>query len=139
MTATAVAGRFRRDVQVLPEVFDLVGSFFAKMAIDSKFRFPVELAVEEVFMNLVRHNPHGKGDIGIRLGVQGGDLVVAVTDFDTARFDINTEVPAVDISQPLEARTAGGLGVHLVKKVMDRVDYSHSDGVGTITLYKHLE
>lgn len=134
-----VAGRFRRDVQALADVFDLVDTFFARAEIDSKFRFPVELAVEELFVNLVRHNPHSKGDIGIRLGVRGGDLVVAVTDFDTARFDIVTDVAPVDVTQPLESRPVGGLGVHLVKKVMDRVDYSHTDGIGTITLYKHLD
>jgi serine/threonine-protein kinase RsbW len=135
---TEISGTFRRDVQMLPEVFELVGSFFSRAEIDSKFRFPIELAVEEIFTNLVRHNPHGRGEITIRLDVRGGELVVALTDFDTARFDINTDVPDVDVNQPLDRRRPGGLGVHLVKKVMDRVDYSHNGGIGTITLYKHL-
>lgn len=139
MTPAEVSGTFKRDAGVLPHVFEFVGSFFSSGDIDTKYRFPVELAVEEVFMNLVRHNPGGRGEIAIRLGLHDNELVVAVTDFDTARFDINTDVPAVDVNEPLETRATGGLGVHLVKKMMDRVDYSHSDGVGTITLYKNLE
>lgn len=139
MNSAEVSGTFRRDISVLPDVFEFVAHFFSRGTIDSKFRFPVELAVEEVFTNLVRHNPEGKGDISIRLGVRGEDLVVAVTDFDTARFDVNTDAPEVDLNQPLEKRTPGGLGVHLVRKMMDRIDYTHADGIGTITLYKHLE
>ncbi len=133
-----IAGTFRRDVGVLPEVFDLVGQFFSDGSIDPKFRFPVDFVLEEIFTNFVKYNPDGRSDIGIRLALENDSLRIALTDFDTAPFDIHKDAPAVDVDKPLEERTPGRLGVHLVKKMMDRVEYAHEDRVSTITLYKTL-
>lgn len=139
MIASEISATFRRDLAILPEVFDFLDGLFSSANIDPKVRFPVELAVEEIFTNLVRHNRKGRKDIAIRMSVRRGELAVELTDFEAANFDVTGEIPMVDINKPLQARTPGGLGVHLVKKLMDRVEYNHDDGVSIITLYKKLE
>jgi anti-sigma regulatory factor (Ser/Thr protein kinase) len=121
---------------VLPEVLDFVEDFLAAAAVDQSRRFPVELSVEEVFTNLVRHNAGGGDDIGLRLRLDRGELSIAVMDYDAPRFDITTDAPEPDVDEPLEKRTPGGLGILLVKKMMDRVEYRHENGTGTILLSK---
>jgi serine/threonine-protein kinase RsbW len=135
-----ISARFRRDIGALPEVFDLVGRFFSNEAIDPGLRFPVDFALEEIFTNFVKYNPQGTSDIGIRLGMTGGELTLALTDFDSATpFDIRKDAPVVDTDLPLQQRKPGGLGVHLIKKLMDRIEYSYENRVSTITLYKSVK
>ena len=134
-----LSARFRRDIGVLPDVFDFVGRFFSTESIDPGLRFPVDFVLEEIFTNFVKYNPGGKSDIGVSLEKVDGELKMALTDFDSDRFDPRVDAPEVDPDKPLEERTPGRLGVHLVKKMMDRVEYSHENRVSTITLYKTLK
>ena len=133
-----ISATFRREIGVLPEVFDFVGRFFDVDHVDPQFRFTTDFVLEELFTNFVKYNPDGKSDIEIRLATEGDHLTIALTDFDSAPFDIHRKAPDVDITKPIEERIPGGLGVHLVKKMVDRVEYAHENGVTTITLYKNL-
>jgi len=129
---------FRRDIDELAKVFDLVGRFFAATNVDAAVRYPVELAAEEIFTNLVRHNASGGPRIEVRLRLEDDELSISVTDFDAPPFDIEHDAPETDVDQPLESRTPGGLGLFLVKTMMDRVEYRHENGNGTVTMYKRV-
>ena len=86
----------------------------------------------------MKYNPAGKGGIGVCLTLEDSELRMALTDSDSAPFDLNTEAPAVDLTEPLHQRARGKLGVHLVKTIMDRVEYAHHNRTSTITLYKRV-
>ncbi len=133
-----MSATFRRDIGVLPDLFDLVGTFFSTESIDPRLRFPIDFVLEEIFTNFVKYNPEGKSDIGVRLAREDDYLKIALSDFDSAPFDIHKDVPIVDTAKPLQERVPGRLGVHLVKQLMDRVEYAHEDRVSTITMYKDL-
>jgi serine/threonine-protein kinase RsbW len=135
---TEMSARFRRDIEALPEVFDLAAQFLSSQQLDSELRFAVDFALEEVFTNFVKYNPEGSSDIGVSLGIEDDQLKLVLTDFDSPRFDPNSDAPVVDINKPLAERKPGGLGVHLVKTMMDRVEYGHEERTSTITLYKRL-
>ena len=47
-----------------------------------------------------------------------------------------TSVPDPDLTLPLEQRTPGGLGIHLMRNVMDRLQYRHEAGHNTLRLEK---
>jgi anti-sigma regulatory factor (Ser/Thr protein kinase) len=49
---------------------------------------------------------------------------VTLTDHDVAHFDV-TQAPAVDTSRPLQEREPGGLGLHLTRRLVDRLQYSY--------------
>lgn len=136
MTASAAV---RREIDALPDVMRLVDDFFATTRADQTVRYPVELALEEIFTNMVKYNAAGKGDIHIDLRLDDHDLVITLTDFDAPRFDPMVEGPEVDVNRPLSERTEGGLGIHLVRRMMDRIEYSHRNRTGRITLHKRLD
>lgn len=129
---------FRRDISELGNVFDLVRRFFAVSHVDDASRYPVELAAEEIFTNFVHHNVDGEDKIEVRLRLEDDELSLGMTDFGAPAFDMKHDAPLPDVSQPLEERKPGGLGVFLVKTMMDRVEYKHEDGNGTVTLYKRV-
>ena len=99
----------------------------------------VELAVEELLVNVFRHaykEMQGSADVGCRIVSLDGKLYfcVMVRDFGEP-FDPFKEAPEPDTTLPLEDRTPGGLGVHLVKHVAAHYCYSGSDASNTIELY----
>jgi serine/threonine-protein kinase RsbW len=130
---------FPREIDALPEVFAFVGSFFAAGGEGERgIRHTVEFVLEEIFTNCVKYNAAGRSGIDISLQQTPEELTVRLVDSDSQPFDIRSDAPEVDPEAPIEARTPGRLGVYLVKKLMDRVEYDHTNGVSTITMFKAL-
>jgi anti-sigma regulatory factor (Ser/Thr protein kinase) len=128
---------FRRDFDSLAEIFALTERFFAGEGIDSEHLFTVNLAVEELFTNMVKFNPGG--DEQILLQLQHADHVVQVRLCDRGVTPFDVTVPRViDRDAPAERREAGGLGLYLVQQMVDSLDYVHRDGVTTVTFSKDL-
>ncbi len=133
-----ISETFRRDINELPKIFDLIGHFFDARPIDPAAKNAVELAAEEIFTNYIRHNEAGKDEIEIRLRLEGNELAMSLTDFGAPPFDIEHDAPEPDLTKPLAERQPGGLGVFLVKTMMDRVEYRHDEGNSTVTLFKRV-
>ena len=129
--------KFKRNLTSLDEIFVFIGEYFAQEQIDQDHLYAVTFAVEELFTNMLKYNPGNTNDVLLGLEQDNGHLAVSLTDFDVEPFDIN-KAPEVRIDLPLEARKPGGLGIHLVKKMMDRIDYEYVDRRSTTTLIKKL-
>jgi anti-sigma regulatory factor (Ser/Thr protein kinase) len=129
--------RFARRIEVLDDVFNFVEEYFAENDLDTAERYAIGMAIEEVFTNMVKYNPEGKGDILIRLGRERDCALIDLTDFDSDAFD-PTQAPDVDVNGPIGERTPGGLGIHLVRKLMDGLDYEYHGRESTIKLVKKL-
>jgi serine/threonine-protein kinase RsbW len=133
-----MSAKFRRDVEALGDVFALVEAFLSREALPAGLRHPIDLAVEEIFTNFVKYNAGIESDIDVSLRRDRDELVVAITDFDSRPFD-PTKTPPPNVMAPIAERTPGGLGIHLVRSVMDRVEYELQDTRSTVTLYKRLD
>ena len=127
---------FKRSLDSLEEIFNFTEEFFVSRGIDISLRYSVDLAIDELFTNMVKHNPDEPKDIAIEFDRVENGLSVAITDHERPPFDITQEAPDVDIDQPAEQRKEGGLGIHLVKEMVDTIDYEYKDGVATITFTK---
>jgi serine/threonine-protein kinase RsbW len=95
-------------------------------------------AVDEAATNIIVHGYQGqKGIIEAKVRVEEGALVVQLCD-EAPLFD-PTKVPPPDLTQPLEQRRFGGLGVHLARHFTDSIDYRvNPDGCNELTLKKLL-
>ena len=133
-----MAGNFTREIDSLPHVLDLVENFFAKAKLKNKDRYPIELAVEEVFTNFVEHNSAGSDGISIRIRRDGGLVSIVLTDYDAPLFDVTKDAPKPQVDAPLASREPGGLGLYLVRKMMDTIEYKHENGAGTVLLSKSV-
>lgn len=131
-------GQFRRSFESLDEIFALTERFFAREAIDRRHCHAINLAVEELFTNMVKYNPGGEGEIGLQLQLARDAVQVRLCDQEVSPFDV-TMTPAVDPDAPLEERRSGGLGLYLVHKFVDSLDYSYLDGQATITFTRKLD
>lgn len=130
---------FERSFGALGAIFESIGQFFEREGIDGRHRQVVDLAVEELFTNAVKYNPDNPHRIVLELRRDGGELAIVMTDVESEPFDI-TSMPEVDIDRPLDERQPGGLGIHLIREMMDRVEYVY-DAVrreGRTTMVKSL-
>ena len=130
--------KFKRNLNSLDEIFNFISEFMTDQKIDNSLTFTITLAVEELFTNIVKYNKSSTSDIQIDLDKNNNDLRISLTDFDSEPFDI-TETKEVDVDQHLEERKVGGLGIHLVRQMMDDIHYEYKNRTSKITLIKHLE
>ena len=99
--------------------------------------YQIKLAIEEVTVNVI-HHAHDDG-AGHRAGidiVSDADAVTVEIVDDGKPFDPLTEAPVPDITASIEDRPIGGLGVYLVKTMMDETRYRREDGCNRLTLVK---
>lgn len=132
-----VSARLRREIAAVDDLFALVERFVTDENLELRIGFQIAIALEELFTNAVRHNPDGSGELRVVLSRDGKEIVASFTDFDADPFDPSAAAPP-DLSRPLDQRRPGGLGVHFVRRVMDRVDYDWRDRESTVTLTKKL-
>lgn len=133
------SGTFPRDIAALEGLFELAAKFASANSLEGSQKFLVDFVLEELFTNMVQHNPGAAGRIGVELDLGDTGLTIQLCDPDCDRFDIRTDAPLVETDLPLDARRPGGLGIHLVKRMVDRIEYAHENRTGTIRLYKKWE
>ena len=101
--------------------------FEAAHTLDPEAGWPVHVALDEVLSNIVSHGTAGRPDpvIEVTFALVDGSLEITVVD-DGPEWNPLT-LPPPDTAAPLDARRPGGLGVHLVRNLMDRVTYTRQD------------
>jgi anti-sigma regulatory factor (Ser/Thr protein kinase) len=123
---------FARRIDALDEIFEFLAQAGNSMGVPTAACFSVNLVVEELFTNMVKHHREGSRDIALRIHREGDRLQLSLTDFDVDDFDI-TKVPEVDTTAPAAERKPGGLGLHLVRRMTDTLSYQYENRNRTIT------
>lgn len=124
--------KFKRNFGELKRIVALTEKFFAEHDIEPSLRNMVDLAVEELFVNMVTYNTETDEDILIEMSPHEHGVEISLTDYDVERFDPR-EIGPVDVDAPLEERTPGGLGLYLVLKMVDSIHYEYRDRQSKIT------
>jgi len=96
------------------------------------------LAIEELVTNCIKYafDDDKEHIVQIDLNLSGHELMLTVTD-DGHPFN-PLEFPEPDINQPVEDRPLGGLGIHLLRKMADRIEYARVENKNQLTLCKSL-
>ena len=129
---------FRRSIQSLDPVFEFLNEFLREHGINDGDAFTLRFAVEELFTNLVKYNPDSPTEITLSLERNEKTVIVQLVDYQAKAFD-PTKTAELDLTKRLEERRPGGLGIHLVKKMIDSIDYQHINNQSIITLTHHVE
>jgi len=115
---------FRRDFDAVEELFAFTSDAFGTEGIDQRLRPTVDLVLEELFTNVVKYGEKSRAPVHVEVARTPGGVRVTMIEDDAERFD-PTAAPATDITTPLEGRTPGGLGLHLVAKLVDSIEYRY--------------
>lgn len=128
----------KRELSILEEIFGFINDFVLEHHLGEATSYAIKLAIEEIYVNMVRYNPGNTNDIMLRLEADQDKVIVSLTDFDVEPFDITKFTPK-SVDRPIDEREPGGLGIHLVKAFMDKVDYEYKDRQCRVTLTKYRD
>jgi serine/threonine-protein kinase RsbW/sigma-B regulation protein RsbU (phosphoserine phosphatase) len=125
------------------EALDALAALTVAHGLSKAVSWPVEVSLDEVLANVVEHALQGRGesatvDLELRLdlGVEPPVCEMMVVD-DGPEFD-PLSVPEPDRGLGVEERPIGGLGMALVRRLMDEVQYERRDGKNRLRLRRRL-
>ena len=140
MLAIRFWGTRRKHLGIKNEISELnsVPEFIEDLCPDPKIQSEVNLALEEALVNIVdyAYDKPGSGAIDIDASVHRNVLKLVLTDSGKP-FDPTASTPP-DITLPPDQRPVGGLGIFLVKKLMDTLDYERKDDKNILTMTKKI-
>jgi serine/threonine-protein kinase RsbW len=118
------------DLATLTEVRTLVASSVAKGGFPPHYLNRLQIAVDEAVTNIIEHGyedrPRGSGSIQVSATVNPDEFRIVIID-QGSTFDPNS-MTDLDIDRHVKSGHSGGLGVFLMRKIMDVVDYHYETG-----------
>ena len=126
---------YPREIGALERIVADTAAFFAAHGIDPSLRTAVDLAIEELFVNMVTYNRGTKREIRMQMRPHGKGVEVQLTDYEVDRFDPTRAAP-LDVNAPLADRETRGLGIYLVLQVVDSIHYEYRNRESRITFRK---
>ena len=99
--------------------------------------FKINLVLEELGVNVVNHGGDAS-EIEVSLAVSPDTVTVEIVD-DGQPFNPLTDAPEPDLEAALEDRPIGGLGVYLVREMMDELHYTRQDGKNRLAMVKRKQ
>lgn len=124
--------KFKRSFDELKNIVTMTEELFREEGLQPGLRNVVDLATEELFVNMVTYNTETDEDILIEMRPHEHGVEVSLTDYSVDRFDPTGAGP-IDVDAPLDERTPGGLGLYLVLKMVDSIQYEYRNRQSRIT------
>ena len=125
------------DVDKLQDVMDFVDAFLEENNCSFKVQTMIDLSVEELFVNIANYAyGDGKGTAEISVKKNGDAVEITLKDSGVPYNPLEKEDP--DTSLSAEERTIGGLGIFLVKKNMDDIQYEYKDNMNVLKISKNI-
>ena len=125
--AEAIDMTITADATTPAVVLGIVESFCEHHAVPPRPAYVLTLVIEELVTNVVNHAYRGgSGPMELRIGLADGRIAGEVVDSGPPFDPTTMETP--DIEAELEDRDIGGLGVHIVKTMVEALDYAREDG-----------
>jgi len=134
----SISIRIEADVREIERLNRLVPQFGELHDVPSRTLYAVNLALDELVTNVVLYGfsePSGQ-EVLVKLSTAGSELVASVCDGGKPFNPLEVRPP--DLNAPLEDRELGGLGVHLVRSLMDHVSYARENDQNVLTVRKKI-
>jgi serine/threonine-protein kinase RsbW len=130
--------RLTNRIAEIPRSAELVNAFCARRGVASSVGFVINVSLEELLANTMTYGyaDDREHEIVVRIWLEDADLVIDIAD-DARPFD-PTAVAPPDLDVPLGQRAIGGLGIHLVRSMMDGMEYRHDGQQNRVRLRKRI-
>lgn len=130
--------RLRAEVPEVERLNRLVRQFGELHEIPNRTMYAIHLTLDELVSNVVLHafdDPIGQ-EIVVRIEIGANEFHAAVED--TGREFDPLKAPPPNLDAPLAERQLGGLGIHIVRSLMDEVRYQRENGKNLLTVRKRI-
>ncbi len=139
MAKNKVSFKLKSNLSELDALCQNLEKFGQSMGLSKKCIFEANLALDELFTNIISYGFDDKNEhtITITIALQNDDLVVNIEDDGIPFNPTNAETPNLECS--IEECRIGGLGIHLAKNLMDEVCYQRCKDKNLLTLKKNIK
>ena len=126
------------DIRQIPRLADFIENIAEEKDLPQSLALSLNLALEEAVTNVILYAyPKGAdGLVDVEAILREGSLEFILSDSGTP-FD-PTAAPEADITLSAEERPIGGLGIYLVRQIMDQVTYVYRDGKNVLSMLKKI-
>ena len=130
---------FDNDISQIPQLEGFIEKVQEATGIDSSLAMGLNLALEEAVTNVMMYAyPKGEhGNANLKAIIKEGAIEFVLWDKGIP-FD-PTAAPKADTTLSVEERAIGGLGIHLVRNIMDSVSYENKNGMNILTMIKNTK
>jgi len=135
---SSVSGVFVNQRTEIERVVEFAERFGDEHQLAAEVVMTIHLVLDEVVANIINHgyDDTAEHQIRVTLALDGSELGIRVED-DGRAFD-PLQAPPPDLNLPLEERPVGGLGIHIVRSVMDAVEYQRSGNHNVLIMKKAI-
>lgn len=128
----------KNDISEISKLATFIGELSEELDFTPELNFNLNLVLEEAISNVILY-AYGKEEqkeISLVAYLSDNNLVFVLTD-SGMEFD-PTKVPDADVTLSAEEREIGGLGIYLIRQIMNTVEYQRIDGKNVLTMKKEL-
>jgi serine/threonine-protein kinase RsbW len=120
----------------IPQANQVVSQWLSERHAPHSFDYLANLAIEELVTNCIKYAYDDAAEhlIDIELHLGGREMMLRLIDDGRAFNPVEAASP--DTGVAAEHRPIGGLGLHLLRKMCDRMEYARTDGKNRVTLWK---
>jgi len=128
--------QFSAKFEYLDEIREFVGDIARTSGFGDKDIYNIQLAADEAASNIIEHAYEGinDGTLEVSCGMRDGSIMIVMVDHGES-FDPSA-IPMPDLKADLSERKIGGLGIFLMRKLMDEVHYEVRKNGNFLTMIK---
>ena len=126
-------------VESIPEVMNFVRAELEVLGCSGQVKAQFKMAVDELFGNICLYAyGEGTGPVSVSVGMEGDppSAVIVFCDSGSPYNPLEADIPDVELD--IEDRPVGGLGIFLIREVMDSMSYEYKDGCNVLKLTKDI-
>ena len=129
----------KNDLGEIKRLTDILYKLCEENDIGNKVLCDVTLALEEIFANIVHYAYEDDKKHSVKIHIKIQDDVFALEIKDDGKPFNPLDNPLVNTKAPFEERKIGGLGIHLVRNLMDELEYKRVNGKNILTMKVRLQ
>ncbi len=127
---------FPAQVEYLDEIREYVGDIARSADYNERDIYSIQLATDEAVSNIIEHAYAGVKNASFELTCEVEKNSITITLLDHGKTFDPSKVAKPDVKADLSERKIGGLGIYLMRKLMDEVHYESSPAGNRLTLIK---
>src|SRR5262245_32384340 len=133
-----ISERFRNRRDEIVRLGEVAERFAAEHKLPDDDVMAINLVLDEILTNIIEYgyDDQAEHEIHVTMAVEGDVLFIEIED-DARHFN-PLEAPPPDLTLPLEERPVGGLGIHIMRTLMDTVEHQRRDGRNILTMRKTI-
>ena len=131
--------KLEANLNNIPRVMAFVDKELEALKCPLKIRMKIDLAIDELIANVANYAyASGKGEVTVRFAFDETDRMVSITFIDEGVPYDPLKKRDPDVTLSAAERQIGGLGIFLVKKTMDSMEYKRENDCNILTIYKKI-